>query len=186
MGFGAKPRSSLKPPQPSSRARKPQSCGACRAPPSRQTAARDASWRGCPTSRGPTASTRAHKRTAAASRVRSGRAARRVLREPASRRWHRHGKPDTAICDRWTDAGGPDVAAPALNRSRSSSVKSVNPSDDAGVQLAVLADQVFDFRFRFIVQRIVGGAHVGKLGIAAGRWDQPRGQQRKFRRHRLE
>ena len=58
--------------------------------------------------------------------------------------------------------------------------------DAAREQLAVLADQVLALRLGLVVERIIGRAHVGEFGVAAGRRNAPRRQQRILRRHRLE
>jgi hypothetical protein len=48
----------------------------------------------------------------------------------------------------------------------------------------MLADQIFDLGLGRIVQRIVGGTHVGELGVAALVHHDASGQQRIPRRHR--
>ena len=48
----------------------------------------------------------------------------------------------------------------------------------------MFADQVFDFGLRRIVQRVVGGAHVGEFGVSAVVNHDPPGQQRILRRYR--
>ena len=42
----------------------------------------------------------------------------------------------------------------------------------SGVDQRVLAHQVLDLRLARVVQSVVGGAHVGKLGIASARRDR--------------
>ena len=53
----------------------------------------------------------------------------------------------------------------------------------ARVHQGMLADQVFDFRLGPVIQRIVGGAHVGEFGVSAGIHDDAAGQQRILRRN---
>jgi hypothetical protein len=50
----------------------------------------------------------------------------------------------------------------------------------------VLADQVLDEGFRLGVERVVGRAHVGELGVASAGRDGPRVEQRVFRRDDFE
>ena len=50
----------------------------------------------------------------------------------------------------------------------------------------VLADEVLDFPLGVLVERVVGGAHVGEFGVAALRIDDARRQQREFRRNGSE
>jgi hypothetical protein len=56
----------------------------------------------------------------------------------------------------------------------------------ARVHQRVLADEVFDLRLGLVVERVIGGAHVGELGVAALRVHHPRRQQRELCRDRAE
>ena len=58
--------------------------------------------------------------------------------------------------------------------------------DAARKDLAVQADEVVHLALGLLVERIVGRAHVGEFGVAAGRRDVARRQQRILGRHRLE
>ncbi len=50
----------------------------------------------------------------------------------------------------------------------------------------MLADHVLDLGLGFVVERVIGRAHVGEFGVAALGIDHPRRQQRKLRRDRPE
>ena len=73
-----------------------------------------------------------------------------------------------------------------LNIAFSSSDRSVKPSDAAGEQKRVFADQLLDLGLGGVVERIVGGAHVGEFGAPAVGCGDAAGEDGIFRRHRPE
>jgi hypothetical protein len=50
----------------------------------------------------------------------------------------------------------------------------------------VLANEIFGHGPRVVVERVIGGAHIGELGVAASVDDDPARKDRVFRRHRAE
>src|SRR5581483_8290170 len=58
--------------------------------------------------------------------------------------------------------------------------------DAAREELAVETNEVVDFALAGVVERVMGGAHIRELGVAAARRNAARRQDRIFGRHRLE
>ena len=56
----------------------------------------------------------------------------------------------------------------------------------ARIHQRMFADHVLDLGLGFVVERVVGGAHVGEFGVAALGVHHARRQQRKLRRNRAE